>query len=66
MRVSVDVSANGNHLSTIRWGHNAFDLLILSSILCLLADLFSFSAFDTILIRFIVQMCLGRGKKFIV
>jgi hypothetical protein len=57
--VSCDVLPHENHLITIHRGHNTFDLLILSSILCVLADLFSVSAFDTIWIRFIVEICFG-------
>ena len=61
LRVSCDVSQHGNHLSTIQWGHDELDLMISSSILCLLADLFSLPAFDRIMIRFIVQICFGVG-----
>jgi len=61
--VSCDVSPHGNHLSTIQLGHDELDLMILSSILCLLADLFSLPAFDRIMIRFIVQICFGVGKN---
>lgn len=65
LRVSCDVSPHGNHLSTIQWGHDELDSMILSSILCLLADLFSLPAFDRIVIRFIVQICFGVGGKTI-
>jgi hypothetical protein len=63
LRVSCDVSPHGNHLSTLQWGHDKLDLIILSSILCLLADLFPLPAFDRIMIRFIVHVCFDVGTS---